>query len=152
MAMSSISGRRPAACMSWRRCPASFGSEFRLCLEGWWREFRHLLATARASPWLGAGGGALAMPSCERSGRRSGGGVRARRPAKRSGAVAASGRARGGRRSRVERRRPRVTLPASAGVVATRATFSTHSANPAEPLDQRRRHITTRIDRSGPPP
>uniref|UniRef100_A0A0D3GHP2 Uncharacterized protein n=1 Tax=Oryza barthii TaxID=65489 RepID=A0A0D3GHP2_9ORYZ len=25
MAMSSISGRRPAACMSWRRCPASFG-------------------------------------------------------------------------------------------------------------------------------
>uniref|UniRef100_A0A0E0E1I6 Uncharacterized protein n=1 Tax=Oryza meridionalis TaxID=40149 RepID=A0A0E0E1I6_9ORYZ len=27
MVMSSISGRRPAACMSWRRCPASFGSD-----------------------------------------------------------------------------------------------------------------------------
>uniref|UniRef100_A0A0E0F7K0 Uncharacterized protein n=1 Tax=Oryza meridionalis TaxID=40149 RepID=A0A0E0F7K0_9ORYZ len=26
IAMSSISGRRPAACMSWRRCPASFGT------------------------------------------------------------------------------------------------------------------------------
>uniref|UniRef100_A0A0E0F7K1 Uncharacterized protein n=1 Tax=Oryza meridionalis TaxID=40149 RepID=A0A0E0F7K1_9ORYZ len=79
------------------------------------------------------------MPSCERGGRRSGGGVQARRPAKRwrqAGERAAADEAEwsgGG-----------VTLPASAGVVAARATFSTHSANPAEPLDQRRRHITTR--------
>uniref|UniRef100_A0A0E0F7J9 Uncharacterized protein n=1 Tax=Oryza meridionalis TaxID=40149 RepID=A0A0E0F7J9_9ORYZ len=62
------------------------------------------------------------MPSCERGGRRSGGGVQARRPAKRwrqAGERAAADEAEwsgGG-----------VTLPASAGVVAARATFSTHT-------------------------
>uniref|UniRef100_A0A0E0FPZ3 Uncharacterized protein n=1 Tax=Oryza nivara TaxID=4536 RepID=A0A0E0FPZ3_ORYNI len=58
------------------------------------------------------------MPSCESGGRRSG--VERWRQAGES-AAAASGRARG------TPAKPRVTLPASDGVVAARATFSTHT-------------------------